>query len=133
MKKSWIEKRDCGKNPQVKIIDKSFAGLNANSKMLVSSPKEIDDFIRNLPANAKISVKELRDELAKKHQADGTCPLSTGMFLRIVAEAALEEKQNGKPIQSITPFWKVISAESNEAKKLSIDSSQLKDLEKLGF
>jgi hypothetical protein len=26
-KKSWIEKRDCGKAPHVTIIDKAFAGI----------------------------------------------------------------------------------------------------------
>ena len=35
-----------------------------------------------------------------------TCPLVTGIFLRIVAEAAEEDARGGKP--EITPYWRVV-------------------------
>ena len=41
-KKTWVEKRSCASLPKVTIIDKSFAGIPAGSKMLISSPAEID-------------------------------------------------------------------------------------------
>jgi hypothetical protein len=48
----------------------------------------------------------IRDHLARKFQADFTCPLTTGIFLRIVAETAEEDRQNGK--EDIAPYWRVV-------------------------
>ena len=71
-------------------------------------------------ARGKIkTVLQLRQELAKKHKADGTCPLTTGIFLRIASEAALEEIGNGKAPDDVTPFWRVVDPGSKLAKKLS--------------
>jgi alkylated DNA nucleotide flippase Atl1 len=47
--------------------------------------------------------------LAHWHNVDVTCPLVTGIFLRIVAEAAEEERIAGKP--DITPYWRVLREE----------------------
>lgn len=130
-KKSWVEKRECGKAPCVKIIDKSFAGIAAGSKMLISSPQEIDGFCRKIPKGKLVQPPQMRQELAKKHKADATCPVTTGIFLRIVAEAALEEYSQGKPASTLTPFWRVISNDSALAKKLLVDASQIDIIKKL--
>ena len=39
----------------------------------------------------------MRDDLAclKQYQADKTCPVTTGIFLRIISEASYEEYDNG--------------------------------------
>lgn len=130
-KKSWIEKRECGKAPHVKVIDKSFAGIAAGSKMLISSPQEIDDFCNKIPKGKFIEPSQMRHELAKKHKADATCPVTTGIFLRIVAEAALEEYSQGKPANKITPFWRAVDGQSALAKKLSADANHMDILKKL--
>ena len=131
MTKSWVEKRDCSKDPHVKILDKPFAGIQKGCKMLVSSPQEIDAFIQEIPAGIFIEPAQMRDQLAQKHSADATCPVSTGIFLRIVAEAALEERHNGKALADITPFWRAVSNDSSTAKKLPIDSQELDVLRQL--
>lgn len=131
MSKSWVQKRDCGKKPQIKVLDKPFAGIKQGCRMLISSPEEIDEFIQNLPEGTFMQPSELREHLAKKHKADATCPVSTGIFLRIVSEAALEEKQEGKSIDNITPFWRVVAEDSPTAKKLEIDPSELDTLRQL--
>ena len=113
-KKTWVEKRSCASLPKVTIIDKSFAGIPAGSKMLISSPAEIDLFIRNLPNGTMCEVAKMRKLLAEVYQADATCPVTTGIFLRIVSEAAYEEYLEGK--QDITPFWRVVEPESTLAK-----------------
>ncbi len=123
-KKSWVEKRDCGKTPHVTIIDKAFAGIPAGSKLLISSPVEIDQFVRAVPKGKIIEPQEMRKQLAKRHQADATCPVSTGIFLRIVAEAALEEYKSGEDLSKVAPFWRVIKQGSPLSRKLSIDSGE---------
>jgi len=44
--------------------------------------------------------------LAKKHKATIGCPITTGIFARIAAEAAQEQKQQGKT--NITPYWRTL-------------------------
>ena len=48
----------------------------------------------------------MRGKLAADFAADVTCPLTTGIFVRIVAEAAEEDRLNGR--QKVTPYWRVI-------------------------
>jgi hypothetical protein len=131
-KKTWVEKRDCGKKPHVKVIDKKFAGISSGAKMLVSSPEEINAYVRDIPKGAFLEPVVMRYELAQKHNADATCPVSTGIFLRITAEAAIEEYQSGTSIEKITPFWRIISLDAPLAKKLSIDNQEFEVMKHLG-
>mgnify|MGYP000518920703 CR=1 FL=1 len=118
-KKSWVEKRNCDTSFKIKKIDKKFADIPAHSKMLIVSPPIIDNYVKNIPSSKSVSLKELRDDLAKKYEADKTCPVTTGIFLRIVAEAAYEELESGKTITQITPFWRVINSKMKIASKLA--------------
>jgi hypothetical protein len=61
----------------------------------------------------------MREDFAMAHKADATCPMTASIFARIAAEAALEEMEDGKPVDKITPFWRLIDAKSPIAKKLS--------------
>jgi hypothetical protein len=130
-KKSWVEKRDCGKAPHVTVIDKAFAGIPGGSKLLISSPMEIDSFVRDIPKGKFVEPAEMRQILAKRHKADATCPVSTGIFLRIVTEAALEEYNQGCPLSSVAPFWRIVTPGSTLAKKLTIGSEEFQTIKKL--
>ena len=74
----------------------------------------------------RIDIKTLRKDLAIEHHADYTCPVTTGIFLRIVAEANYEMWQQGKPLEEITPFWRVIDPNSALAKKLTFGQDFLR-------
>ena len=63
--------------------------MSKGSKMLIANTKIFDEFINKIPSGNEI--KELRDILAKQFDCDVTCPLTTGIFIRIVSEAAYEE------------------------------------------
>ena len=84
--------------------------------MLIPTPKIVDAFIRKIPAGQQINISTIRKQLAAKYGADMTCPITTGIFVRIAAEAAYEEFEKGMPIQNITPFWRVIDEKSATAK-----------------
>lgn len=118
-RKTWQQKLNGGKPPHVEVLDKPFGGALPGARMLVSSPREVDDYIRTLPAGTKGAVTDLRAALATKHDAQIACPLSTGIFVRIAAEAALEELAQGKPESEVAPFWRVVDPKSPLAKKLS--------------
>lgn len=118
-KKTWIEKLEEDKAPQVKRLDKDFADMPAGCMMLIASPKLIGDYVDSIGYGKRIPLKTLRNDLALEHGAEYTCPVTTGIFLRIVAEANYEKWQNGASLESVTPFWRVIDPGSPLAGKLS--------------
>lgn len=118
-RKSWTTKMLDGRMPEVRIVREAYAGMARGSRMLISSPTEIAAYLRTIPAGESRSVVQLRADLARVHGADGTCPLTTGIFMRIVAEAAWEELQAGADPGEITPFWRVIAPDSRLAHKLA--------------
>jgi len=118
-RKTWREKLHVEIKPHIVIAKKDFAGIRAGQKMLIATPKLVDDYIRQVPMGVMVDSATLRNDLAMEYGADVTCPLTTGIFLRIVAEAAHEEFENGKAIKKITPFWRVIDEKSPTAKKLT--------------
>ena len=124
-RKSWQEKLDDGREPQVEIAGKTFAGIASGQKMLIPTPRLIDAYIRQIPEGKTVDSITLRKDLAVEHGAAVTCPLTTGIFLRIVAEAAHEAYEKGTPLETITPFWRVIDAKSPTAKKLSFGTAFL--------
>ena len=107
-KKTWIEKRDIAKTPEVKRNEKDFADIPAGSTMLIATPQLVDSYVKSIGEGRSLDIKTIRKDLALEHGADYTCPVTTGIFLRIVSEAAYEELQNGGNIDTITPFWRVV-------------------------
>lgn len=126
-RKTWQEKMADGRLPQIENSDKDFAGIKAGQKMLIPTPRLINEYIRQIPKGKKIDAATMRNDLAIEHGAEVTCPLTTGIFLRIVAEAAYEEFQEGKALHKITPFWRVIDEKSPTAKKLTFGAVFLKE------
>ena len=112
-KKTWVEKLIEIKDPQIKRIETGFADIPAGSMMLIATPQLIDQYIREIGFGKRVDSKTLRKDLALDHHADYTCPVTTGIFLRIVAEANFEKLQKGAAIEDITPFWRVIEPNSS--------------------
>lgn len=129
-RKTWIEKRDLSKEAKVEVLDKDFADMKTGEKMLVATPQIVDTYIRHIPKGREGSLLQMRKDLAAEYHADKTCPVTSGIFLRIVAEAAYEELQQGKPVSKITPFWRIITEKSPAAKKLSFGTDFLTEQRK---
>jgi alkylated DNA nucleotide flippase Atl1 len=77
-----------------------------SGEMLVPSPREVEACIRAVPEGEITTVTRIRDVLARKHAVQVACPLTTGIFVRIAAEAAEEDERDGRP--AITPYWRVV-------------------------
>jgi hypothetical protein len=122
-RKTWSEKMHPGREAEVKKTDKHFADIPAGSRMLIATPEIVDAYIRNIPKGETASLADIRRDLAAEYGADYTCPVTTGIFLRIVSEAAYEQFTEGKPLGKITPFWRVVGSKSPTAKKLSFPLS----------
>ena len=109
----------------VKTIERNFADLKAGEKMLITSPRSIANYLTKIPYGTEKSVELMRRELAENANADNTCPLTYGIFLRIAIEASIEQSNGAKPD---LPFWRVIDRNSSLIKKLPISEKYLTEL-----
>jgi hypothetical protein len=129
-KKSWREKLNIERQPHIEKLLKDSGGLKKGQIMLIPTPKLVDAYIRQIPEGNFTDSATIRKDLAHEYHAEVTCPLTTGIFLRIAAEAAYEEYLNGTPLKKITPFWRAIDKNSSTAKKLSFGNDFLIEQQK---
>ncbi len=125
MAQTAIERLNKAKSPKVVILEKDFAGIRAGNRMFVATPKIVDEFINKIPYGRFITMPELRADLAIEYDCDATCPVSTAIFLRVVAEAALEHLEQGAKTADITPFWRVVAPGDKVSARLPIDQKWL--------
>lgn len=118
-KKTWQEKLHNNHPEKVEVVDKQFADIPAGASMYIPTPLIVEEFIRNIPKGTATTLQQMRKDLAAAHNAAYTCPITSGIFLRIVAEAAYEEYGAGKIPGKIAPFWRMIDRKAPVAKKLS--------------
>jgi hypothetical protein len=118
-RKTWKQKLESGQPPHVEVLEKPFGGAMPGARMVIVDPRTVDAFMRAQPPGTRLSVADMRTALAQEAGADLTCPLTSGIFARIAAEAALDDLALGAPLETITPFWRVIEPKSPLAKKLS--------------
>jgi hypothetical protein len=128
MAKTWAQKLNNGAKPIVGPTERSFAGIAAGMQMLVPTPALVKEYMEAIPRGKTATIEELRQDLAKAYNADVTCPLVTGIFVRIVAEAALDEHRSGKALSEITPFWRVLDEKSKAGKKLTCGTDFLAEM-----
>ncbi len=119
MAKSWGEKLLAGQPAHVSPMAKAMWGLNKGDKLFIATPVMVRDYMKKIRKGSSRTIGQMREDFAKAHKADATCPMTASIFARIASEAALEEMEDGKPIDKITPFWRLIDAKSPIAKKLS--------------
>lgn len=124
-RKTWAEKMNPHIAHKIEITDKTFADVPEGVKMLIATPTIVDDYVRHIPKGTATSLQQMRKDLAAEYHAAYACPITSGLFLRIVAEKAYEEYQQGKPLNEITPFWRIIDLKSNTAKRLSFGTDFL--------
>ncbi len=116
----WRDKLRQPKQAKRVILETDFAGIKAGTRLFVGTPLIIDEYLRGIPGGETRSIERMRKDLARRHRCQETCPVSTAIFLRMSAEAALEDLQAGAEIEAVTPFWRVIDPDSKIAKRLTV-------------
>ncbi|MFO0335198.1 MAG: hypothetical protein ACK53C_09275 [Pseudomonadota bacterium] len=122
---SWRDKVAAGRASKKVVLDKPFAGIPAGSTLFIATPQIVEQYVREIPSGEARTLVRLRNELARRHRCDATCPVSTSIFLKMVAEAAWEGIQAGEPVTRVAPFWRVIEPGTPRAKKLRVDPAWL--------
>jgi alkylated DNA nucleotide flippase Atl1 len=111
--KSWREKLENPGEGLPKVVtgapkwEKRFGGR----RVLVATPLLVSGVIQKVELGKLIMVEQIREHLAKDFQADATCPLTTGIFVRIVSEVAEEDLKAGK--EKVTPYWRVVGSDGS--------------------
>jgi len=106
-------------------------GTKAGDTVVIPAPIEVDEIMKKVPRGKLITINDIRTTLAQKHGATIGCPITTGIFAHIAAEAAAEAVAEGK--KDITPYWRTLKAggEVNEKYPGGVEA-QKKLLEKEG-
>jgi len=93
------------------------------SRMLIAPPIEYDGIMKQIPDGKLITADRIRDYLAKKHDADCTCPFTCGIFINIAAYASFERGGTDE-----TPWWRTLKkdGELNEKYPEGIDGQKLR-------
>lgn len=120
-KKTAREKLAVKKDAKKVLMDKAWAGMRPGDMMFVATPQIVDAYIKTIPHGETKTIPEMREELAAKENCTATCPMSSSIFVRMVAEAALEDIADGKSVSEVSPFWRVITSKEKMVAKLNID------------
>ena len=106
-RKSWSEKLKDNKGlPKVEKITDKMSKRWGTGTVVIPAPMEVNEMMRRVPEGKVITIGEIRAALAKKHGATIACPLTTGIFAWVAANAAEEERQKGE--KGITPYWRTL-------------------------
>jgi len=88
-----------------KITDKMSKRWGTGT-VVIPAPKEVDEIMRKVPKGKLVTINDIRATLARKHGATIGCPITTGIFAWVAAQAAEERAAEGK--KDITPYWRTL-------------------------
>ena len=91
MPKTAREQLNADKTHKIAVLHADFAGIKKGQKMFVATPKIVDAYIKAIPAGETRTIARMRNELARRRKCDAMCPVSTAIFVRISAQAALDQ------------------------------------------
>jgi alkylated DNA nucleotide flippase Atl1 len=104
---TWQEKLNDSKGfPKVEEIKGGMSKKWGTGTVVIPAPVEVDQLMRKVPKGKLTTINEIRQALATKHNATIGCPMTTGIFAWIAANAAEEQKQQGTT--DITPYWRTL-------------------------
>lgn len=101
--KSWQDKladtKDLPKS--VEIADKMSKRWGTGT-CVIPALKEADEIMKGVRKGKLTTINQIRTILAQRHGATIACPITTGIFARIAAGAAVEGKRD------TTPYWRTL-------------------------
>ncbi len=106
-KPTWQEKLNDNKGyPKVEPLTGKMMAKWGMGTLVIPAPIEVDALMKRVPKGKVVTINEIRATLARKHGATIGCPLTTGIFVRIAAYAAEEQKLQGAA--EVTPYWRTL-------------------------
>jgi hypothetical protein len=96
----WVTKLRPDLQPKV-VPDGKGSGT-----LLIPTPLLVAEEVRRVRRGRLVTAAAIRDRLAERFGADRTCPLTTGIFLSIIAGSAEEQLAAGR--RPVAPYWRVV-------------------------
>lgn len=107
-RKSWQEKLADSKDlPRVEVIPDRMKAKWGAGTLVIPAPTEVDELMRQVPKGKVTTINDIRAALARKHNATIACPITTGIFAWIAANAA-DEVSALRPKARVTPYWRTL-------------------------
>lgn len=103
----WREKIENVKDFRIIDVPLRMQNRFGKGKMLIPRPLDLEAIIKKVRKGKLLTKSKLREKLSFDFKADVTCPITSGIFMRIISEAAEEELEAGK--KKVTPYWRVIN------------------------
>ena len=122
----WHKKLDQGA-AVIKPTPRTVGDVVEGQVMLVPTARQVDDAIRAIPPGASMNVRQLRNAMAHQHGAEVSCPVYTGYHLRTLAEAVAEDLRRGAPMETVTPFWRVLDRNTPTTGKIGAAAKIVED------
>lgn len=109
-KKTWREKLNEFKE-KTHVITPEWEEKLGKGKILIPKALDIERLINNTEKGELLTNDIIRETLAKEKKVKVTAAIPTGIYLKIIALAAEEER----PIQkdNITPYWRVLKPDGS--------------------
>jgi alkylated DNA nucleotide flippase Atl1 len=106
-KKTWQEKLNDDKDlPRIEEITGNMSQRWGTGTFVIPAPREVNEIMRQVPKGKLTTINEIRKTLAKKHGTSIACPITTGIFAWVSANAAEEAYASGT--KDITPWWRTL-------------------------
>jgi len=108
--KTWREKLNEFKE-KTHVITPEWEEKLGKGKILIPKALDIERLINNTDKGELLTNDIIREILAKEKKVKVTAAIPTGIYLKIIALAAEEER----PIQkdNITPYWRVLKPDGS--------------------
>lgn len=117
-RKTWQEKlADKEGLPKVLKLESRFPCYNALHKMGVEAgedvvlvnPSKIVACMKKVPCGKVVTIVEICKHIAKQHNVQGCCSLTTGIFIMTAANAVEEARKEG--VDMGIPYWRTLKAD----------------------
>src|SRR5438132_9121724 len=105
-KTKWRTKLEKPQERAVVKLEGKMKERLGEGTLLIPTPLDVDGAIRKIGKGKLATTTVLRETLAKQYGATTACPLCTGIFTRIAAETAEEDRAGGA--KTVTPYWRVL-------------------------
>jgi len=125
MGKTAKERLNTKKRSKTVVLEKDFAGVKKGQTLFVATPKIVDEYIKKIPYGETRTIVRMRRELARRRKCDATCPVSSAIFIRLSAQAAIDDLEGGVSVDEVAPFWRLLTSKDKITQKLTIDNKWL--------
>jgi hypothetical protein len=109
-KTTWEEKlRQSNDLPKVVLLDEKGQARYRAASMVVPAPMNVYRIMAEVPEGRLTTTDVIRRKIAREFNADVTCPLTTGIFCVISANAA--EEKRGQGALAVMPWWRTLRSD----------------------